>query len=109
MARSIAYQSASMRMFLSAPITWLILIGYITTSSWAYPSHDVNIASAKINVHRLQSHLDQDLVGKLHKFDLFVDPLCEQIPSRITDIQLKKFYSQLNRFSQNVSSNSLNV
>lgn len=42
---------------------------------------------------------------KLHKFDLFVDPVCEQIV-KLTDKQLKKVYVQLKQFSHLVSVNN---
>lgn len=56
-----------------------------------------------ISVHKMHNHIDSyQRSERLHKFDLFVDPVCEQV-HRLSDGQLNKFYSQLNAFSQNVS------
>lgn len=39
---------------------------------------------------------------KLHKFDLFIDPVCEQI-ARLTDKQVVKVFAQLRQFAHLVS------
>lgn len=56
-----------------------------------------------ISVHKLHNHVDTTkTTDKLHKFDLFIDPVCEQV-EELTAGQLNHFYNQLNLFSQNVS------
>lgn len=42
---------------------------------------------------------------KLHKFDLFIDPICEQI-DKLTEKQLDKVHAQMKQFSQIVSLSS---
>lgn len=57
------------------------------------------------SLHKLQKHLNKkpsDGIDKLHKFDLFVDPVCEQI-TKLTEKQLNKVFAQLKQFSQLVS------
>lgn len=45
-----------------------------------------------------------NVTDKLHKFDLFIDPVCEQI-AKLTEKQLNKVYQQLKQFSISVSPN----
>lgn len=58
----------------------------------------------KASIHKIQKHPDNKtiiVVDPLHKFDLFIDPICEQL-GKLKDRQVEKSLSQLKHFSSQV-------
>lgn len=59
---------------------------------------------APVSVHKVHKHMNRriNITDRLHKFDLYIDPVCEQIIN-LTDKQLNKVFLQLREFSAQVS------
>lgn len=56
-------------------------------------------------IHKLHKHNGNkkvNIIDKLHKFDLFIDPVCERL-SKLSEKQLNRVYLQLKQFSLHVS------
>lgn len=76
----------------------------------AHPQHHLSTHSSPkpqvISVHKLHKHINKGshngTSDKLHKFDLFIDPVCEQLP-HLTDKQMDRVFSQLSQLSKHVS------
>ena len=70
----------------------------LVVSSIKLDSQDLN------NLVKIHKHSNKkiNVSDRLHKFDLFVDPICEQI-NKLTEKQINKVHLQLKQFSQLVS------
>lgn len=75
--------------------------GSIGSSSSSTASRQELIASSSMEHKHSSKKIALD--DKLHKFDLYIDPVCEQI-NKLTDKQINRVYAQLKQFSQLVSS-----
>lgn len=87
----------------SAPqlVTTVLSLKPNTTTHKATSAAVVTLGSS---THK-HSHKIISVSDKLHKFDLYIDPVCEQI-NKLTDKQMSKVFAQLKQFSQLVSSPS---
>lgn len=60
--------------------------------------------SAPMTTHKPHKHGARriSVTDKLHKFDLFIDPVCEQL-AKLTEKQLKRVHTQMKKFCAHVS------
>jgi len=70
-----------------------------TTTTTASAASKVTTTPKKEHKH---SNKKINVADHLHKFDLYIDPICEQV-NKLTEKQLIKIYSQLRLFSHLVS------
>lgn len=66
--------------------------------------HSSTTTTPIVSLHKLHKHSNKkiNITDKLHKFDLYIDPVCEQL-NKLTEKQLNKVQVQLKHFSQLVS------
>lgn len=85
-----------------APATKVVSVIAQTQTTSAAPQQ-----VGALMVHKLHKHINGNkkisAVDKLHKFDLFIDPVCERL-AKLNEKQLNKVYLQLKQFSLHVSS-----
>lgn len=64
----------------------------------------ISVAGQPGQVHKIHRHSNRriNITDKLHKFDLFIDPVCEQIV-KLSEKQLSRVYAQFKQFSAHVS------
>lgn len=76
------------------------------TQQQQFQQHATQTPTPTTIIHRVHKHpngiLKINVTDKLHKFDLFIDPICEQLV-KLTEKQLNKVSSQLKQFSAHVS------
>lgn len=80
--------------------------GQVAVSSSSSPTITITTTGDSGTTTTVPPHKHSSYVisqsDKLHKFDLFIDPVCEQI-DKLTEKQLNKVHAQMKQFSQIVS------